>query len=122
MTTATVLRDESAWSLRIVRIAYRRVSQYPASLGGWGQPPFPAFDDLYEEFIDTLLDEKTKTSEIDKELVELHKRGEIDVENGFRDTELGLNLQLEVFNTLLNLQCIFTKDGEVFNSPLKEVW
>lgn len=122
MTTATVLRDESAWSLRIVRVAYSRVSQYPDSTGNWGQPPFPSFDALYEEFIDTWFDEKTSTSEIDKELADLHRRGEIDVENGFRDTEIGLNLQLEIFNTLLMLQCAFVKDGEVFNSPLKEVW
>lgn len=126
MTTETVLRDEAVNSIRVIRRVYSVVSQLPSSSGarGWGQPPFPCFTELLDEFVMHTLQERTNFSkqQILDELLELEGMDVIDVEKGFRTSEIGINVEFEFYSTLLSLQCTFVHKGEVMNAPIQEVW
>lgn len=124
MTTQLELREDSVASIRLVRRTYSAVSQLPNSRGFGGQPPFPLFDELLDEFIIQVIEDETTLTnkQIDEELARLNERDELTVENGFRETELGFNVRMELLNTLLALQVTFIMDGKIHNSPVQEVW
>lgn len=122
--TNILLREDQFIKPDIVAKAYLRATEYALVHTQNGDTEFPAFAELYEEYITTLIEQKTtmSVSEIDEELKELNRLKLIDVEKGFNPEQFGIEKAAELMNYLMSAGYVFCYDGHVFSHPLQEVW